>query len=695
MRKFSVLLILIFVATISYAGGKVSTSAGSSKSTYVPRSDEAVPGGLRPSGANHIGTETLPNGDKVYQYSNGTNVTVDPKGIGMTSKTFENTGGPRLEDGAPDVHVAGSSGPTDMTGFKAAPSTARPWDPVPKSDFDRSLETSDPTRDLGTFSTKGAGGEAAPAPGPGPAPTVQKTSTGNSAGGEYDAKYDDGSSAAQGVATKEANAKLTAGAKPSETGTHIPSCDMFYDPSGAGEPYIAPSQNLVSAACTPLLTTDKACLGQFETTKMICHTEENENIASSVTMIQTLMSVASGVTNACSNFGKAMDIAKKAMAAYTTACGALQVMCNSKCGTAVLSLNKFQAAIAKAKTLLTANCTKAAAASKANNISSNGAVPDNSPQIQAKCASYHTTLDRGAAIAKSDSVAEQPHTIYGKQKICKVSVVALLGTAIINIGTFAQSKAQADQCKKDSESEEQKKIAEASCENVANRSRADCACTLEANKKISYCITELAARPVDCALAENSDKPICICRANPRMTGCEGVSTAMTTNSTLSTGNGGALGSGRGPSNAQVAGLGGAAADGSGGFSVKGGNGTDGSSASGGGGGGASSAGLSDSGASGSGSNKAAAASDAGKLSANILDSGAGGGGAGGRFGSGSDYNSPEYRSRLKSFAAKNGIGAKIAGSNWTDQVTGMGGKSNFDKIKARYQENKASLLNK
>lgn len=468
------------------------------------------------------------------------------------------------------------------------------------------------------------------------------------------------------------NAKLIAGNKPSliaklECGELAP----VGNAASLSESFRAPGDALLKA-CGPLKAADQACFGIFETTKKMCFTEENENISSSIAVIQGLMAVASGVTNACNNFAKAMNVAKMGMAAYTAACGAAQVACNSKCGAAEKSLNDFGTALKAAEAGI-AGCLTEAGLKKSNTVTFEIGIA-----METACSAAKGAITQVSAKIQPEWTASGA-TITAKASVCKISVPEMLGTALINLGAIAQGMAQSDQCKADAE-------AQAACTNPANAQRADCvaaaACTNPVNKDRADCKSLI----VDCGMSENTDKPICICKANPRMAGCEGVSTSLATNSALGAGNASGLGSSRLP-NGGLVNAPALAATGAPFEIPKNGNGTDGSGGS--GGGGASSAGLS--GGSGGSPEKTSADGSKDAGNANILST-EGGGGGGFKSGFGG-YSSPEYRDKLKSFANKNGIGAKIAGNGWKNQVTDTGGKSNFEKVKTRYQENKSTLL--
>ncbi|GEM_PF-3579918 len=480
------------------------------------------------------------------------------------------------------------------------------------------------------------------------------------------------------TAVQKGNVELETARGPSGVETEL-NCEI-----ADSAPETIAARKAYAAACQEVKTIDKSCFAVFEQTNKWCHTEQNESIATSITMIQSLMSVASGVTNACNNFGKAMNLAKQAMTLYTTACSAAQIACNSKCGGTVKALTKFVSTITEIDAAMwNQTCNPTIANYNAEQLYPQAA------NVKKSCAAVTAQFKEKIAFAKTEvTPAGGIASVGSKAKICAVSVPAMLGTAIINIGSLAQSKAQSDQCKADAAAQQAAADAEKSCTNVANKDRADCACTIAANKSLSYCATNM----VDCGLSENADKPLCICKANPRMKGCEGVSTSLATNSTLNSGSGGGLSSSRNPGS--LVNTPSTATDAANFPKSTSGNGQDGVGSAAGGGSGGSSAGLGSSSGGGDAAQKAAEKT-ASKDSANILESGGAGGGGFRSSGFGGGYSSPDYRSKLKAFASKNGIGAKIAGSSWTDQVTATGGKSNFEKVKTRYQENKSSLLSK
>lgn len=415
------------------------------------------------------------------------------------------------------------------------------------------------------------------------------------------------------------------------------------------------SSNL-KATCNTLKEEAVSCSGKYDTAAPICNTESNPDLLGTITKVQALMGVAQGLMDSCNNFGKAMNIAKMGMAGYSMACGALQKACDMSCGKAVTTLAKYEATSQATQKDLTTCFQK-------NEELYKSSLSTGIPNIDAKKEAEICALDLQHIQGNLDPVAQKDKatagiTIAAKSKVCKVDMTTLLGMAVINLGSLAQSKAMSDQCEKDSKSN-----------------------TAAAN-------TAPKDTTVDCAIAANADKPVCICKANPRLKGCEGVSTSLATNSTMSAGGSGST-TGKG--------LNGGINNGTDSAINKQfpsdlaktnkNDGTSSGSAS-----GASSAGLTPS-SDGSVGNAEAQLGKNSAGNANILSGDSPGGGGGYRFGFGSGSSSA--RNLARNVAGTTGAKGKLSAMDWTNQVTSNAGKSNFDKIKVRYNENRTSLLTK
>ncbi|MBN8535508.1 MAG: hypothetical protein J0M15_00520 [Deltaproteobacteria bacterium] len=416
----------------------------------------------------------------------------------------------------------------------------------------------------------------------------------------------------------------------------------------------------LKAACLELKASATSCNGKYDMAAPICNPESNANLLSTISQVQGLMSVAQGLMDSCNKFGKAMNLAKMGMAGYTLACGTVQKACDISCSSAVKDLETFNAASGAAKAELT-SCV--VTFSKTN------------PLKAADCQNDLYAIQALDALAENESATTGP-TVTAKAKVCKVDITTLLGLAAINLGALAQSKMMADKCEKQTKA---KDVAAKTAEEKAD-------CTKTENAAKAECLNTNGL--VDCAVTTNADKPICICKANPRLKGCEGISTALATNSTMSSGSAGGVSGGSGR-NALLTNAPGSAADKKFPNDLAKSNRNDGSGSGAYGSSGGSSAGLT---GSSDGGAKDGELEKKGALgNANIL--GTEGGGGSGRFGYGGGSYGSGDKAQLRKLATANGFKGKSTGNNWKDQVTSNAGKSNFDKIKVRYNENRASLL--
>lgn len=407
----------------------------------------------------------------------------------------------------------------------------------------------------------------------------------------------------------------------------------------------------LNSLCTTATEDAQSCNESFVPAGTMCNPDTNANLMQQTALIQGLLSTAQGLTDSCSTFSKAMDLGKLAMAGYTTYCSAKRQICESSCSSSINSMKALaKAASTLSAKLATTSCT---------------------PAITSECepeTKDKANIEQIIALVEAEEKIT-PTTISSKFKTCKIDMLTLLGMAGTNVLALAQSKATSDKCDEATK---------------ANAAAVAVDCTKEENKSKTECLNKSTV--VDCGLTANADKPICICKANPRVTGCEGVSTVLATNSTMSTGSDGTT-SGRG-ANGKLTAAPGAATDKKFPADLSKTSKNDGSGI--GGGGGGSTAGLS--------ANSDVGSSDGTKLeksenagNANIL-SNESGGGSGYRFGFGGSSGS---KAQLRKLAGDNGFKGKLTAQDWSAQVTSNGGKSNFDKVKVRYIENRTSLLNR
>lgn len=362
-------------------------------------------------------------------------------------------------------------------------------------------------------------------------------------------------------------------------------------------------------------------------------------IQKAITTINPLASLAGiAVNDSCSTFSKALGIAQDAMTAYTAVCGAMKAGCGYSCVQARDAVADMKKQLETAKPIC----------------------PNPSDPSYATCnsalANYNAHLQPLKDAIEAEIKEANNKSVAGKAKVCQGKYAELAFSAVAGLASMAKSLAQSNKC----------------------------------DSNTNGTASATATNTDTCSIAANAQLPECICKANPRLAGCDntlqksGQSTtaamqavsspnAGTTSSTggltsadlASTGTDGLTNTNTGDSSAQGAG----APVGGGSGALSGGSG-------------------------GTGSGSAADSSNAKKaLNANILG-GAGGGGGGGSWGigGGSGSSSSQYRPYLPGGEKDPN---KAAGAQaWTKEVTGQGGKSNWEKVKDRYRDNNATLLN-
>lgn len=496
--------------------------------------------------------------------------------------------------------------------------------------------------------------------------TATSSSSGSAAG-----------AASLGGATEDASIALSVG---QVEFTKAAKCTFFYPIT----------QTKIGALCTSALTTSNICSPSFDTAQMACRVETNSTLLGTIGEVQGVLTMGqgAGIGNSCSSFSKAMNIAKKGMALYSAACATVQTACTASCTSALATLTKLNAAIPVVMTELQDEIVSQKTLKAGHLINANLARTSTPPNLAL------ATSEENAAVLNEQNIGQMTEdiallkvlqplvtkevtdtktvSIAAKDSKCKFEMKQLLISAATNLVSFVQADAQGKQCEAQAEAEK------ASCNNPDNKNKPECL------PKSNY---------VDCSKSENASTPTCICKANPRQQGCEGVSTALATNSTnLGSSSAGSiagntkgnpgLGSNNKPSDG-IDSLKRDASSGNGLGGAKGGAGIDGGS--GGGGSGA----VAGSGGSG-GEQKSTSGKSGSTLDANILGGSDGGGSGGGfRFSGSSGFD----KSRLKSFAQNQGIKPRnIAGEGWTAQVTNDG-KTNFNKVKVRYNDNRPTLL--
>jgi hypothetical protein len=264
-------------------------------------------------------------------------------------------------------------------------------------------------------------------------------------------------------------------------------------------------------------------------------------------------------------------------------------------------------------------------------------------------AQYKQALNTAIEQAKQEQNTSDEESVAGKMKTCSDKYAKQLGSALQGIMGMLAGMMQGNKCEQETAGTSDEQVPG----TVADK----------------------------CILPENASLPECICKLNPRTVGCASafaqsesgvggqVSGGLTDKANVnptdkSTG---ALNTGNGMQHGELA------SDGSGSPGAPGGG----------------SAGL---GSSNVGQGGGAGGGEGGGkgLNTNILGGTAGGGGSGaGGWNGGGD----KLRQYLPG-GAKDPSRSVAGQQAWTKEVTGEGGKSNWEKVKDRYRDNKNTLLN-
>lgn len=408
----------------------------------------------------------------------------------------------------------------------------------------------------------------------------------------------------------------------------------------AADPTSAAKAHTLATDLSTYMDAQESCRSKESIAMTYCLEKSNPGIAKALPIIQTLVSgISASVSDSCSTLAKAMNIANEALLAYQATCAAAKGVCQYSCSGAVSKIKKAQTEFTALAKTATANC-------KAKNATNPAALAMCTTNIETPLKSMTASIEKETNVKQDSSVAQ-------KNTTCANYATQLASAVVGSIGVI-KTMSDANSC------------AEATTDATA-----------------------AATTDVDCTLEANQTNVVCICKATPRAAGCtEGLDTtasAMAADSlrSASTGDytpaattsGGDLGLGTETS------LG--AAD------------TSSSGSSGGVYGGGSSGGL-------GGSSGLSAATD-GKNSAQQKSAGyntsiyggenSGGGGGGSSWGR--DSNDSTLRQYLPGGSRDPNKAAAIAArAAVKKEVTSEGGKSNWEKIRERYRDQRSTLIN-
>ncbi|MNJ91197.1 hypothetical protein D3C87_88440 [compost metagenome] len=426
--------------------------------------------------------------------------------------------------------------------------------------------------------------------------------------------------------------------------------EAFGDAMTAGSVQ-APNLTAMQEAAARYIDSKSTCVSMQSKAAYACLEQLSPELASTTSKVNIAASAISGfaVTDACSNFSKIMDVAKAGMTAYTAACGTMKAGCGYSC---VKSRDGLTNLMEISKKTPIGNSFKC--------IPTNPADQSQIARCEAATKKYHMAYSEVVSNVQRELDPKQERSIAGKASLCTGKYAELALSAVAGIASLVNSIKQGQKCEEES-----------SASDVASNTVP----------------TDLA---VKCVMAEYKETVECKCYYNPRLQGCaNGLEKAG-----ANAGNDSGFGSNNSDFSARdpaadidmgsLGGLGDPLAPPKGGESSPGmagapvGGGSAGLGGGGGGGGGPS-------GGDGGGSHKG--------LNTDILSGsgGGGGGGWGGRGGGSASGSGSKYRSYLPGGANDPN---KMSGQSASKEVTGQGGKSNWEKVRDRYRDNNTTLLN-
>lgn len=114
------------------------------------------------------------------------------------------------------------------------------------------------------------------------------------------------------------------------------------------------SKTAITSAKTDYDKAHDSCKSGQSSAAMACLENCSSNISSALSALNTVAAAASGAataTGSCSDFSKIMDLANKALTAYSALCATMKGSCTSSCGSALKSIDKLKTAITGAQCL--------------------------------------------------------------------------------------------------------------------------------------------------------------------------------------------------------------------------------------------------------------------------------------------------------------------------------------------------------
>ncbi len=408
---------------------------------------------------------------------------------------------------------------------------------------------------------------------------------------------------------------------------------------------------------TAYINSRDVCLNRFRMATNLCILDRSPAMQTFSRVLPTLTAGASVAFDQCSSVSKIADALQIGLTTYNAACAGAKAYCDSSCSTATQILNKMSGIVENLPTAWTAKCDSNQMARRPAFCTEATMYP-----TLASIETAQTVLNFHIKTELAQDHDSDSQSVGYRSKTCGDYGIQLAASIPAAFQLVQKMQTEGDACKKSTDGSKDGAVAEAT--------------------------------PLDCS-GKDSNTEQCICINFPRTQGCNN-SLAKIGASGLSANSVGVLKSsginaGTGTGSASLGGLelsapgfaGGGASAGGEGSSTKGGGGSGvggGGSAGGGGGGGSGNAGTS-----------AEPSSEGfGSLVGGGDTGGGGGGGRGGGRSGGYAANS-----RLKAYMPGGSKDPKrqLAGSAFPKDITAQAGKSNWEKVRDRYNDNRRSFL--
>lgn len=381
------------------------------------------------------------------------------------------------------------------------------------------------------------------------------------------------------------------------------------------------------------------CSSREKTTEYICREKSNPALVEALPLVQGIVTAVSGTQDACSKFGKATALLNKALLVYQATCSGAKLLCQNSC-------EKSKTILEQAKATVLSNISSGITEIEKMNPSNKEVIKK---ALEHGRSALTTAIDRELS-ATADSIASNLKTCTGFDK--------QLASAAVGIVGVVKSLGDANKCAAQTAA-----TTPTPAPPYTLPGKADC--SVDVNKTLFECICPLAPNTKGCPNATTPSSPTASSGLSP--SDIAALSTKSGVAPVIPTG---------GAPELPPVGKGDGSGTGTPGAPISGGSAMDGGSGAGGG---------PTPGAQRSGS----------RLNANVLGSEGGGGGGGGGWGGGSEGGAgggdPALRKYLPGGANDpTGLAGKAAVAK---QVTSEGGKSNWEKVRERYRDNKPTLL--